>query len=1019
MSQDLSSSPSSVAHFDLQSFFDPTVSAIGRAPMTPPLQAVTGRTVVSLDGTWDFKLVPSPQHVPADWFDEQDGWREITVPGCWTRQDTGDFPHYTNVLMPWDGQPPAVPDDNPTGLYRTTFDRPDGERIMLSLGGAESMVVLWCNGQLVGMGKDSRLASDFDLTDFLLDGPNTLAAMVTKWCDATWIEDQDHWYHGGLHRSVTLTATAQTRIDDLLAVCDFDPETRSGSLRLTARVGSPGRLEEGWAASINLSPSSGSASPGQADDGWSGAAAVDPSPPFLGGPAMTAAYAHLGQQAVIELDDLAIEPWSAESPALYTLTTTLTDPDGNLVETLCQQIGFRRVEITGRRLLINGSPVLITGVNRHDHHPDTGKTLTRDEIRDELISMKRHNINAVRTAHYPNDPALVELCDELGLYVIDEANVESHARHDSLAASGMFDAAILSRVKRMVLRDRSHACVIGWSLGNESGHGPGHDAAAAWVRWTDQTRFVHYEGGIHSRWMPTSPAEDRERPASRSDLLVSDVVCPMYATVDQIREWAEWAEGTGEDDRPLILCEYSHAMGNSNGGLVDYFQAFHSQPALGGGFVWDWKDQGLSETTDDGQHWWSYGGHYGEQPNDANFCINGLVGPDGTPHPGLRELAWLARPISVSFRDDQAVIENRFNHLTVTADLISVRWQLLADGLVMQEGSLNIPAIAPGEQAGFDLGLPALDGLVSAQLEDALTLDFFVELATDQPWAEKGHRLGHDQAVLMDGTRSAPSTDQGGAGPFANSEFLKQVWPTVWRAPTDNDGVAQGWTAPTTGIRPQWLSWGLDGFEPSVKNREERQLESGATELTTNRTLGPVVHNTITIIEPDGRARIAEEMMIPDDWHDLPRVGVTFTIDQRFGNLRWFGPGPDETYPDRRAGARLGLWESSVADQYHGFVVPQEHGCHVDCHWFELLDDEGSGFRIYGEPTVNFSARLHGDRALTEASTLAELRPDGRIEVHIDAAVRGLGTGACGPDTTEIVAGGTHRWTWWLVEVTP
>ncbi|MGI9595936.1 MAG: glycoside hydrolase family 2 TIM barrel-domain containing protein, partial [Acidimicrobiales bacterium] len=660
------------------------------------------------------------------------------------------------------------------------------------------------------------------------------------------------------------------------------------------------------------------------------------------------------------------------------------------------------------------------------------------EIRAELVSMKRHNINAVRTAHYPNDPALVELCDELGLYVIDEANVESHARQNSLAPSGMFDQAIVARVTRMVLRDRSHPCVIGWSLGNESGHGAAHDAAAAWIRRTDPSRIVHYEGGIHSRWTPTSPAGDRERRPTRSDRLVSDVVCPMYASVDQIAGWAEWAERTGEDDRPLILCEYSHAMGNSNGGLSDYFEAFQSLPALGGGFIWDWKDQGLSETSN-GTQWWSYGGHYGDEPNDANFCINGLVGPDGQPHPGLAELAWLARPVTVSLVDGAATIENRFGHLTVDSDTVAVGWKVVVGGRTVHRGTVAMPSIAPGRRAEVELALPqSIDELRSLPHRDAVTIDFSVELAADQIWGPRGHRLGHDQIVVATapaeantgadtaistatdpgaGTRTASAAARQPMAGSSTRELLARVSPTLWRAPTDNDGVAQGWTAPFTGIRPQWLSWGIDGLERSVKKVEERRLESGATELTTHRTLGTATHTTVASIEPDGLARLVEEIVVPDEWHDLPRVGVTFPVDPTFRHLRWFGPGPDETYPDRRASARLGLWQSPVEDQYHPFVVPQEHGAHVDCRWFELVDDEGAGMRIVGEPSLIFSARLHGDRTLTEATTLAQLTPDDQIEVHIDDAIRGLGTAACGPDTDVVVGGGTYRFVWWLIPI--
>ncbi len=1010
-------------HPAIEQLFSPTTIDVGRLPMTAPLRAIDGRTVISLDGDWEFKLVGSPAEAAADWFDDDDGWRQIVVPGSWTRQGTGDLPHYTNILMPWDEQPPNVPADNPTGLYRTTFDRPAGERVTVSFGGAESMLVVWCNGQFVGMGKDSRLASDFDLTDFLIAGQNRLAALVTKWSDGTWVEDQDHWFHGGLHRSVALTVTAATRIDDIVLDADFDPTAATGSLLVTAEIGSPDRLEDGWSVGVELvGPPDG-----RLDD-RSAEAGVAASPPFLGGPAMAAAYTFLGQQAVVRFDDLPVEPWSAESPVLYTVRTTLRSPAGRTTETIEQRVGFRRVEVAGRRLLVNGAPVLIAGVNRHDHHPETGKTVTREEIRAELVSMKRHNINAVRTAHYPNDPALVDLCDEIGLYVVDEANVESHARHDSLAASGMFDQAILARIQRMVLRDRSHPCVIGWSLGNESGHGAIHDAAAAWIRHVDPSRFVHYEGGIHSRWTPTSPDDDRLRQPTRSDQLVSDVVCPMYATVEQISSWAEWAERSGQDDRPLILCEYSHAMGNSNGGLADYWSAFRSLPALGGGFVWDWKDQGLSETAD-GKDWWSYGGHYGEQPNDANFCINGIIGPDGLPHPGLIELAWLARPVAVSYGNGVATIENRFDQIAIDRERFTIGWRLLVDGEPLDGGTLDFPAIGPGDRADVEPAFAEpLDRLLSAEPADAVTIDFVVELATDQNWADAGHRLGHDQAVLAVGPVPALRAD-GGSGSAVSSpdspgssespmpslgDLIDSVEPTLWRAPTDNDGVAQGWTAPHTGIRPSWLEWGLDRLTSSEVERVERPSESGPAQLEIARALGPATQRTVATFEPGGRVRLEEEITVPEDWHDLPRVGIRFDLDAEYRHLRWFGPGPDETYPDRRAAAMLGRWHSLVEDQYHPFVVPQEHGGHVDCRWFELVNDDGAGIRIAGDPAVNFSARFHSDRTLTDATTLAELEPDDHIEVHLDAAVRGLGTAACGPDTDQLVPGGSYRFVWWL-----
>ena len=1010
--------------------FNPSTTNLGRSPMTAPLQPVSGRTVVSLDGEWHFKLLPSPELTGDTWLTEdptaENGWRMITVPGSWTRQDTGDLPHYTNVIMPWDEQPPNVPEDNPTGLYRTTFERPDADRVSVNFGGAESMLVLWCNGQLVGMGKDSRLASTFDLTDYLVDGTNTLAAMVTKWSDATWIEDQDHWYHGGLHRSVTLTATADVRIDDVVAVADFDPATRRGDLQVTVTVGSPDRLFKGWTTTVSAAEHRESAP-------------VASSPPATGGGAAASSYSYLGQESRLRFADLDVAPWSAETPTLYPVTVTLVDPEGNDVESVSLSVGFKRVEIRDRRLLVNGANVMIAGVNRHDHHHETGKTLTRDEIRDELVSMKQHNINAVRTAHYPNDPALLDLCDEIGLYVVDEANVESHARHDSLVRSTLFDQAIIERATRMVLRDRSHACIIGWSLGNESGQGPAHDAAAAWIRFTDPSHPVQYEGGQHRLWTPEAPADEREITPSPSERLVSDVVCPMYPTVDQIRSWAEWAERTGGDDRPLIMCEYSHAMGNSNGGLADYWEAFWSLPALGGGFVWDWKDQGLSETADDGTPWFAYGGHYKDDPNDANFCINGLTGPDGLPHFGLLELAWLARPVTVTVAVApdtaathvagtalSATVENRFDHLTLDNSLLTIEWAVVVDGTVVERGTLDLSPITAGTTADLDVPVTADLAALGGNLSDAATLDFSVRLNDATAWSEAGHRIGHDQATLVTAPQSDTAlrtTDPAAVsitervGPDLQT-LSASSRPTVWRAPTDNDGVSQGWTAPYVGVRPQWLSWGLDKLAHTDPVRVLQAADGGQpTDTIVTSELGPVQHRSVVTTFEDGRVRTDTEVALPDEWHDVPRVGLTLPVDRRFDTLRWFGPGPDETYPDRHAASMLGLWERSVADQYHPFVVPQEHGCHIDARWFELVDDNGHGVRFVGEPSLTFSARFHGDDALTEATTLAELTELDHIEVHIDAAMRGLGTAACGPDTDVLVGGGTHRLVWWMIPI--
>ena len=942
--------------------------------MTGSLDVTSGRDTVSLDGTWKFQLVDSPTAAPDDWQTSatlDTPWRDITVPGVWTRQDTGDLPHYTNIQMPWEGNPPSVPSDNPTGLYRCSFDRPEGERVMIEVGGFESMMALWCNGVFVGMAKDSRLASSFDLTDVALSGTNELAILVSRWSDATWIEDQDHWFHGGIHRSVTVTGAARVHLHDVVVTADFDTDSSTGSLHVDTELASTDNLDEGWRTTVSVT-----------ELGIESTEAVQASPPSLGIEALAFTYIFDGLIARHQHLDLDVEPWSAEHPRLYELAISLQDPSGVVVETATRRVGFRRVELRDQKLMINGAAVMINGVNRHDHHPDTGKTLTVDEIHAELSLMKSFNINAVRTAHYPNDPMLLDLCDELGLYVIDEANIESHARHDSLSASSLFDSAMLERVRRMVLRDRSHCCVIGWSLGNESGAAPIHAAAGGWVRSIDRSRFVQYEGGFSPNFADRGVGRKHHRESAPTafDRSVSDVVCPMYASVEQITEWAQWASETGADDRPMILCEYSHAMGNSNGGLHEYWDAFWSHGALCGGFVWDWRDQGLREIDEDGVEWFAYGGHYGDEPNDGNFCINGLVDPDLVPHPGAIELAWLARPVTVSLDGDDVVIANRRAH-TSTADL-EITWWRERDGHSTERNgternSLAVAPIAPGSQIRIPLSQFGDDVTDGDAGESVVTMNFSVALMADAPWAPSGHVLGHDQFVLHDPETSDSEPDVDVDAEIETALTALDIVPTVWRAPTDNDGVAQGWMSEVSGIRPSWVHWNLETAE--LEHSFEVQPLSGG-----------------------GFHRI-DSITIPDEWTDIPRVGVVFQIEPEFSNVEWFGLGPHETYSDRRSSATLSRFCSTVDEQYHRFVVPQEHGAHQDPRWFTMTNDRGEGYLVTVNTGESFSVRHHSDKLLTGAKTLRELHHALRsqprcIEVHLDARMRGLGTAACGPD---------------------
>ena len=996
---------------------------------------------VSLDGTWRFRLVERPEDAPGGWMEagfDADAWDRIAVPGVWTRQGQPDLPHYTNVVMPWpDLSPPETPERNPTGLYRTHFTVPRrlaGRRLVLHVGGAESVALVYCDGAFVGMGKDSRLPSEFELAARAKSGRHELAIMVVRYSDATWIEDQDHWWHGGLHRSVYVEARGRVHIADLDVQADFDPETQAGHLRVQGWLS---RHEPGWRLRARVETPRGRRLGRLLEAEVPAMAAGNPMAEMVG------AYLYRGPFAEMRAELKGVRPWSAEAPDRYRLLVELIDAEGHVAEVVPLWTGFRRIEVRDRRLFVNGRGVVLNGVNRHDHDPENGKTPSVDEMRAELVTMKRHNIDAVRTAHYPNDHRLLDLCDELGLYVVDEANVESHARLASLAHDVRYGEAITSRVQRMVLRDRNHPCVIGWSLGNESGCGAPHSAAAAWVRHVDPSRFVHYEGALRGRFPPGMSESQELKVCAPPDAVergITDVVCPMYAPIDTIVEWARWAEESREDDRPLILCEYSHAMGNSNGSIAEYVAAFHAEPALAGGFVWDWRDQGLAEVDERGRPYWAYGGHFGDSPHDANFCINGLVGPDGVPHPGLRELSWAARPVTVVRASGRRVRVHNRRPFGSTDDL-EASWSLQLDGETVESGTFGVD-VAAGQTRSIDVPYQTR---IPARREAHLTVVWSKRRSTSS--LPRGHVVAWDQLEL---TRSAPRPVEVGRSSARQAVRRGRRWLEtghvrleldpetgiagvaldgrrvvcggvrgwLWRAPTDNDGVAQSHVPGGTGVRRKWIEWGLCDLEVVVDACEIEERAEGTHVRIARRLIGreaEAAHVTRLMLGERG-IRFDEEMAVPAAWDDLPRVGVRFEVPASFDRLAWLGPGPDETYPDRRGAALVGRWRTRVAEQYHPFVVPQEHGAHVEARCFTLANRRGEGLRVDGAPWLAFSARRHHDATLERATTLAELERDPTIEVHVDAAVRGLGTGACGPDTLAPyrVGGGPHSWSWTL-----
>lgn len=987
----------------------------------------------SLDGRWRFRLVDRPEEAPPDFMmpgSSDRTWDRIPVPSNWT-QEGYDRPHYTNVVMPFPEEPPGVPEANPTGLYRTSFRVPAAwraRRTVLHVGGAESALGVWLNGAFLGFHKDSRLPAEFDLTPYLDKGPNLLAAMVVRWSDGSWLEDQDHWWMAGLHRSVFLYSTDRTWIADAKIQARLDGE--AGHLRVEADVQSDTRLEPGWSVRVRI------------EDGRERelAEVATDVPVFARGrivDEVLAAHAFGGSQAVCEIDLPRVAPWSAESPTLHRVFLSLVDPAGEVREVATQRVGFRRIEIRDRRLLVNGKAVLVCGVNRHDHDADRGKAVGRDAMRRDVELMKQFNVNAVRTAHYPNDPFFLDLCDELGLYVIDEANVESHARQKSLCHDSRFHTAILERCRRMVLRDENHPCILGWSLGNEAGYGHGHAAAAAWIRTRDPERFLQYEsGGVMSGWL--SSPEDVTR-------LETDVICPMYASIDDIVRWAE----TTTEDRPLILCEYSHAMGNSNGSLADYWEAIRLHHGLQGGFVWDWIDQGLRTRTHDGTEYYGFGGSFGDEPNDANFCINGLLGPDRVPHPALWELKKVAEPVAVrtsTFEPHRLFVLNR-RSFTSLGDLEGL-FELDVDGEVIESGRFEVPAVLPGEEA--ELPLPVASPKRAPGAVCRLTLRFVQRRKT--AWAPKGFQVAWAQ-VEVPGPVARPSRSpirprrivrarrgaeidlQVGVHRFLLDRSAGNLRVThgdlelvtrgpalcLWRAPTDNDGVKQGWMSEFHGVRPRWLAWGLDRLEPGAVVVRARTLRDGRVRLVVERRYAAasrarIEHRQTITVDGRGAARFDEEIRVPRAFDDLPRVGLRLVADPSLRALTWLGRGPHESYADRHVGARHGRFSMDVAETYVPYVVPQEHGSHFETRWLALSSESGPALWISAVDPFSFSASHFAAEDLTAARNTAELRERDEVHVHVDAALRGLGTASCGPDTLPAyrVPGGKHVFSWWL-----
>lgn len=926
----------------------------GHGRLAPRAWFTSSRPAIDLDGQWRFRLAAGLGDLTAGFeapdFDDA-AWGLLAVPSCWQLAGYGQ-PCYTNVRFPFPVDPPLVPDANPTGEYRRAFDVPGGfpaDRAVLRFEGVDSCFAAWLNGDSLGDGKGSRLPTEFDVSGALRPGRNVLAVRVHQWSAGSYLEDQDMWWLSGIFRPVRIIARG---LDDFFVHAGYDPANGLGTL--TVDTSGPARLT---IEALGLRD-------------------ADPAGPHV-------------------FED--VTPWSDEQPALYHGELTAGD------ERIPVRIGFRLVSTEGGVLRANGRPLLLRGVNRHEWHPRTGRTLTPETMLADVLLMKRNNINAVRTSHYPPDPRFLDLCDEYGLWVIDECDLETHGFElagwrGNPSDDPAWRDAFLDRASRMAERDKNHPCVFAWSLGNESGSGRNLAAMADLLRARDGSRLIHYEGDHLS-------------------CAYVDLYSRMYAGYEETAAIGHRLEGRTPDPAddahrrglPFMHCEYAHAMGNGPGGLRDYQDLYQALPRLAGGFIWEWIDHGIERTADDGTRYYAYGGDFGEEIHDGNFVADGLVFPDRTPSPGLAEYKKVIEPVLVAIDPTARTITIRSTHHTRDTGYLRWDWLLERDGTEVARGELHVPPIAAGGTALAPWPLtspPAGDG------EHWLTVTGI--LAADTPWAPAGHEITWAQALISPAARPAPSRlvpheavpdARIAIGPAVldrRTGLLTRIGDVeadgprldLWRAPIDNDRL--GWAGPPP--EQQWRLAGLDRLHHKLIDVSA----DGAGVSVHTRVAAAAAQNGMDVVyrwrADDDRAWLTVSVTPFGPWDcPIPRLGVALSVPGTAGEVEWFGLGPGEAYRDSETAARVGRHRRTLAAVQTPYMFPQENGNRRHVRWARLTLPDGGTLAVHGRPLFDLTARPWPTAALDRARHTSDLHPDGRVHLNIDIAHHGIGSASCGP----------------------
>lgn len=959
---------------------------------------------ISLDGTWKFKWVKTPAERPY-WFFKDDfdtrEWDDIEVPSNWELKGY-DVPLYVNAGYPFKRNPPFVQHDwNPVGSYKRTFKVPgswSNREVFVTFGAVSSAFYLYINGELVGYSQDSKVPAEFNISKYLKRGVNTIAVEVYRWSDGSYLEDQDFWRLSGIQRSVYLHSRPKTYIRDFFATGGLVNNYTDGTLDIDVELA--------------------------LRDGYTGGSVIE-AVLFDNGTEVARGSKEADVSTGKGLADFtfsvaSVKQWSAENPVLYDLVLTLKDAGGKVRESVSCKTGFRSVEIKDSQLLVNGRPIYLKGVNLHEHHDVTGHVIDKATILKDISVMKSNNINAVRTSHYPQQELWYEMCDLYGLYVIDEANIESHGigydKDVTLGDKPEWAAAHLDRMVRMVERDKNHPSVIIWSMGNEAGDGNNFLAGYKWIKSRDKSRPVQYERAEKS----TNTTERH-----------TDIWAPMYASIEYIERYAL----DTLNDRPLILCEYAHAMGNSVGNLQDYWDVMEKYPILQGGFIWDWVDQGLLATDDNGVQFWAYGGDFGEEglPSDGNFCLNGLVGPDRKGHPALEEVKKVYQFIgfeAVDLGRGLVRVKNKYEFTPLTPFVIS--WEVVNDGGIIASGQLPTLNLNPGESVvtsiPFQISDPAPGAEYFLNMRASRT-DGWTIVAAEHIYASEQFKLPFGaQAKAADNSAISLLVTESEGEEFIvrgetfvvkfnmvngqlvslivkDKELIKSgLRPDFWRAPTDND---YGYNMPR-----RMGEWKDAPSRTTVRNARIQNPEAGVTRIILEMDIpsieGVKMAGLTTIYTVYGSGDIAVSSSlnkVSDKIQEMPRVGMQLHLPAEYRNLKWFGRGPHENYSDRYTSAAVGLYESSVADQYVPYIRPQENGYKTDTRWLTLTDDSGNGILITGDPVISFAALnyLHSDfespgklagyrRDAKSANThTSDLSPRDLVKLNIDLGQMGVG----------------------------